>query len=112
MGAPPSHGDKRFPQTLESLLERVSTDHPHHTVAIILALANAKKDDEYLPNRGRAKGAGGRMSRGGAQDQLQDDDVSYVFCVFKMFTVSLKWEGRYFIINLHLGLQESLLHFI
>jgi len=30
------------------LIERTAVDHPHHTLFILLALANAEKDDKYL----------------------------------------------------------------
>ncbi|XP_053166934.1 serine-protein kinase ATM [Hemicordylus capensis] len=35
----------RFHQILNNLIARISLDHPHHTLFIILALANANKDE-------------------------------------------------------------------
>ncbi|XP_069747371.1 serine-protein kinase ATM isoform X3 [Narcine bancroftii] len=38
-------GGQRFHEVLNKLIEKTSLDHPHHTLFIILALANANKDD-------------------------------------------------------------------
>nr|XP_019570457.1 PREDICTED: serine-protein kinase ATM isoform X1 [Rhinolophus sinicus]XP_019570459.1 PREDICTED: serine-protein kinase ATM isoform X1 [Rhinolophus sinicus]XP_019570460.1 PREDICTED: serine-protein kinase ATM isoform X1 [Rhinolophus sinicus]XP_019570461.1 PREDICTED: serine-protein kinase ATM isoform X1 [Rhinolophus sinicus] len=38
-------GGLGFHEVLNNLISRISTDHPHHTLFIILALANANKDE-------------------------------------------------------------------
>ena len=42
----PGQGEEAFQSILEQLIQRTCYDHPHHTLFIILALANANKDDE------------------------------------------------------------------
>ena len=48
-------------------------DHPHHTLFIILALANANRDQEFLQGR-QSKKAGGKLSRG--MSQTAEEEVS------------------------------------
>lgn len=43
-----SHDNRLFQGILNELIERTAVDHPHHTLFILLALANAEKDDKYL----------------------------------------------------------------
>jgi len=43
-----SHDNRLFQEILNELIERTAVDHPHHTLFILLALANAEKDDKYL----------------------------------------------------------------
>lgn len=40
----PLHDEDLFQPTLDKLIERTTVDHPHHSLFIILALANANKD--------------------------------------------------------------------
>ncbi|XP_036115893.1 serine-protein kinase ATM isoform X3 [Molossus molossus] len=47
-------GGLGFHEVLNNLISRISTDHPHHTLFIILALANANKD-ESLTNSEAAR---------------------------------------------------------
>ena len=57
------------------LIERTVVDHPHHTLFIILALANAAKDEEALGRgAGGKKGASGRLSR--SASQITEQQVS------------------------------------
>lgn len=39
--------------TLNKIIEQVTQDHPHHSLHIVMALANANKDDDYLQTSGR-----------------------------------------------------------
>ncbi len=55
------------------MIERVVLDHPHHTVHIILALANAYKDDEIL-QKPKGTTARGRLARANTQDSQQEED--------------------------------------
>ncbi|OCT57599.1 hypothetical protein XELAEV_18003301mg [Xenopus laevis] len=41
-------GNPGFHDVLNNLIGRISMDHPHHTLFIILALANANKDDQLM----------------------------------------------------------------
>ncbi|NP_001081968.1 ATM serine/threonine kinase L homeolog [Xenopus laevis] len=41
-------GNPGFHDVLNNLIGRISMDHPHHTLFIILALANANKDDQLI----------------------------------------------------------------
>lgn len=41
-----SNSHDHFQQALQQLLLRLSLDHPYHTLSVLLALANASKDDE------------------------------------------------------------------
>ncbi|KAE8627562.1 hypothetical protein XENTR_v10007047 [Xenopus tropicalis] len=41
-------GNLGFHDVLNNLIGRISMDHPHHTLFIILALANANKDDQLM----------------------------------------------------------------
>ena len=43
------------------IIERTALDHPHHTLFILLALANADKDEKYLS--GTRKAATSRLTR-------------------------------------------------
>ncbi|KAJ9577913.1 hypothetical protein L9F63_025226, partial [Diploptera punctata] len=42
-----NRADDNFTRQLNTLLERCAVDHPHHTLPVILALANSHKDKEY-----------------------------------------------------------------
>ncbi|KAK7066611.1 hypothetical protein SK128_024144 [Halocaridina rubra] len=41
-----NEGQHSFPGVLNSILERVCVDHPHHSLPVVLALSNAHGDDE------------------------------------------------------------------
>ena len=58
------------------LIERTVLDHPHHTLFIILALANANKDQELLQGK-VSKKAGGRLSRGMSQTAAEEVSTSF-----------------------------------
>ena len=58
------------------LIERTVLDHPHHTLFIILALANATKDQELLQGK-VSKKAGGRLSRGMSQTAAEEVSTSF-----------------------------------
>lgn len=56
-----------FLSTLEHVIERTVRDHPHHCLSVILALAHAHKDEEFLTSSRR----GGKLSKSG-KDTVQD----------------------------------------
>ncbi|KAI0210308.1 Serine-protein kinase ATM [Lamellibrachia satsuma] len=51
MGVAQPHSPSQFYPTLNSLIERVVLEHPYHTLFIILALANANKDNYMVSER-------------------------------------------------------------
>ena len=64
-----------FPQ----LIERAAVDHPHHTLFILLALANAEKDEKYI-NTGKRNGTS-RLARNHSKGTKGFTEVSYL-CSF------------------------------
>ena len=60
------------------LIERVVLDHPHHTLFIILALANGSKDGD-IPSKKTGGGGGrrGRLSAGrtGSEEEPEAQQV-------------------------------------
>ncbi|XP_033125672.1 serine-protein kinase ATM-like [Anneissia japonica] len=52
------HGRVNFQKVLQDVIKKTVVDHPHHTLPIILALANANKDTQ-LTNRKSAGGSRG-----------------------------------------------------
>ena len=57
----------------EQLLLRVTQDHPHHSLPVILALAHGNKDAEILQARSSKKAAG-RLSRSSASQDSQGEE--------------------------------------
>ncbi|XP_074626555.1 serine-protein kinase ATM-like isoform X2 [Acropora palmata] len=57
-----SHDNPFFQATLNEVIERTAVDHPHHTLFILFALANAEKDTKYLTT-GRKNAASSRLTR-------------------------------------------------
>lgn len=59
------------------LIERTAVDHPHHTLFILLALANAEKDDKYLTaGKKNTSRLTRNNSKGGAKGFTEVSDVS------------------------------------
>ncbi|ESO89357.1 hypothetical protein LOTGIDRAFT_229208 [Lottia gigantea] len=59
-----SKGLSLFHKVLNQILERTAIDHPHHALSIILALANANKDMDYIQQAKSSK----RSSNGKSSD--------------------------------------------
>ena len=63
------------------LIERTAVDHPHHTLFILFALANAEKDDKYLTagKKNAASKLTRNNSKGGAKGFTEVFNLSYYF---------------------------------
>ena len=59
------------------LIERVVVDHPHHTLFIILALANGSKDGDIPSKKTGGGGRRGRLSAGrtGSEEEPEAQQV-------------------------------------
>ena len=49
------------------LIERTAVDHPHHTLFILFALANAEKDSKYLTG-GKKNATASRLTRNNSKE--------------------------------------------
>ena len=49
------------------LIERTAVDHPHHTLFILFALANAEKDNKYLTG-GKKNATASRLTRNNSKE--------------------------------------------
>jgi hypothetical protein len=67
----------KFDCHVSQILERAAVDHPHHTLWVILALANANKDQE-LANQGLSAKRRGKLATGKSPSS-QDAEVSIQF---------------------------------
>lgn len=56
-----------FQATLNEVIERTAVDHPHHTLFILFALANAEKDAKYLTT-GRKNTTTSRLTRNNTKE--------------------------------------------
>ncbi|CAH3032263.1 unnamed protein product [Porites lobata] len=62
-----SHDNPLFQSTLNELIERTAVDHPHHTLFILFALANAEKDNKYLTG-GKKTATASRLTRNNSKE--------------------------------------------
>ena len=65
-----------FGRTLRRLLAHTAAEHPHHAVPVILALANANKDDELATGGLRGpvrRQPPGRLGAGPGPEQPEDE---------------------------------------
>nr|ACG68443.1 ataxia telangiectasia mutated protein [Branchiostoma floridae] len=63
-----SQGSPDFQNTLLQLIERVATDHPYHSLYVVLALANADLDGKFI-------GQGKRVTKLSRSQHSQNSDV-------------------------------------
>ena len=81
-----------FPQ----LIERAAVDHPHHTLFILLALANAEKDEKYI-HTGKRNGTS-RLARNHSKGTKGFAEVSYLRSFFSILyrqKICDPHEGKY-----------------
>ena len=88
-----------FPQ----LIERAAVDHPHHTLFILLALANAEKDEKYI-HTGKRNGTS-RLARNHSKGTKGFTEVSYLRSFFSILWNALVlalingWYKKRFVIH-------------
>ncbi|CAH1798625.1 unnamed protein product, partial [Owenia fusiformis] len=88
---------------LDRLIERTAMEHPYHTLYIILALANANKDDELTPGAKTAKHGSTSKSTNNSQEHEEEDRV----CAARSMVERLRATGRGDIISRMEGLCEA-----
>ncbi|KAK2185679.1 hypothetical protein NP493_226g01000 [Ridgeia piscesae] len=71
MGVAQPHNPSLFYSTLNSLIERVVLDHPHHSLFIILALANANKDSDVGSERSTVRRS--RLSKSSSNSEEEPE---------------------------------------